>query len=148
MIQLIKKDRNKFAEGTPSAYYHNKKVPLVSVQRVGKVYQVADKQVELFKIGVLAEAMDRAVVTVRELERDKKIPPPLFDLGNNKRHYSGTQIVNINRLIFLRWKGQKFFQNTEVFEKYCEEIRSVWYASTIVINDQGEFDAPAHDRQD
>ena len=149
MIQLIQKDRAKFAKGgIPSQHYHNKKVPFVSVQRQGKTYQVGDKQLELFKIGTMAEALDRSVMTVRELERTGKIPPPLFDLGNGKRHYSGVQLVNINRLLFLKWKGQKFHHSKESFETFCEEVRSVFYASTIVINDKGEFDAPARDRED
>lgn len=65
-----------------------------------KVFQVAGQEIELYPLQALAFAVGRSSMTIRDWEKAKLIPKPLFKIAGKPREelirwYSRTQVINL-----------------------------------------------------
>lgn len=114
----------------------------LKVSRSGQRWQHPEdssRWLELFRIGVLAEALDRSSQAIKKWEKEKLIPRPLFrPQGEKCTHwYTGVQIVNLHRLMRYRYAGKKYLQEREEFERFIADVNRVWYADEIVVREDG-----------
>lgn len=76
------------------------------VERLGSLFEVGGAVVELFPIGVLAEALERHPASLRQWERDGLLPPARYrrpgPVGRLARLYSAAQVTNLHRLYRAR----------------------------------------------
>ena len=136
MIEFVIKDRDnpEFRPKNPKGF------PTRVVRRKGQVFDINGEKLELFPIGVLAEAMDRSNKCILRWEKDKLFPKPLFKVpgkGEKKRWYSAMQITNCHRIAWHRHKfskGRHFNPRT-----FCSEVRSVFYVNRLVVNTKGQI---------
>ena len=114
----------------------------VPVKKTGTRYDLGGETVELFRIKVLAEALDRTVLVVKQWEREGRIPKPLYQVeGDQCTHwYSAAQIINCHRLMMGKYKGKKYLPQEEL-SRFCDEIKKVWHAKTLVVDENGEMAA-------
>lgn len=103
----------------------------VEVTRKGKVYDLDGRNVELFPVRVLAEALDRTSQSIQRWHREKTLPPPMFKTpGENvNRVYSKWQIINVAHLYVTRYdRKNRYFDK----EKFLSEVRAVWYKTEFL----------------
>jgi len=110
-----------------------------TVERSGRVFQIGNEDIELFPIGVLAEALDRSAHTIKLLELKGEFPKPMFRVAGSrtKRWYSAAQVINLHRLMYLKNGGRKYFQDRELYELWTKEVKELFYKRTVVIDEQG-----------
>ena len=110
----------------------------IRVRREGWLYDVPNLgEIEVFRIGTLAEAVDRKVETIVAWENDGLIPQPLFAVyGSKWRLYSDVQITNVHRLAVARLKGRRYVPREEL-DNFFDEIWSVWYEPEVIVLDNG-----------
>jgi hypothetical protein len=80
------------------------------VPREGRLFLVGGKEVELFTVQAMAEAIDRIPKTISILERRGLFPRPLYKVkgsGRGDRWYSATQVVNANAIFYYGFGGLK-----------------------------------------
>lgn len=80
------------------------------VPREGKLFVVGGKEVELFTVQTMAEAIDRIPKTIGILERRGLFPRPLYRVpgsGREDRWYSAAQVVNANAVFYYGFGGLK-----------------------------------------
>jgi len=112
---------------------------LHTVERTGKMFELDGEQIELFPIGVLAEALDRSAHTIKLAELKGEFPKPMFRVpgSRTKRWYSSIQILNLHRLMYLRNGGRKYFQDRDVYELWVQEVKDIFYKRRLVIDENG-----------
>jgi hypothetical protein len=110
----------------------------IRVQREGWLYDAPTTgEMELFRVGVLAEAVDRSVDTLVDWESEALIPIPLFKVhGMRWRLYSAEQIVNIHYLAMARLRGRRYVPRAEL-GKFFDEIWAVFYLRDVVVREDG-----------
>lgn len=121
--------------------YDTKKPPVfVPVQRKGSKYDLGGEVVELFRGKVMAEALDRTLIVIKEWERNNKFPRPLYQIENSQctHWYSAAQIINCHRLMYGRWKGKKYLP-TESLNEFFEDIKKVWTCRHVVVQPDGNI---------
>lgn len=111
------------------------------VKKKGVLYDTGGTVVELFRIKVFADSLDRTVAVVKQWEREKSIPPPSFRVeGDQCTHwYSAFQVINCHRIMYGRYRGRKYLP-TEELKKFFEDMRKVWLATTVVVSESGELE--------
>ena len=123
-------------------YSPRKEAIWVPVQRKGQKWAdpTTGGVIELFRIKTFAEALDRTTEVIKDWERKKYIPPPLFAPENEqcKHWYSAVQIINCHRIMLGRYGGRKYMQDRTMFDRFIQDIRSVWYAEKITVSEKGE----------
>lgn len=116
------------------------------VYRKGKYVYLEDKPLELFRLSVLAEALDRTNRGVLHWEEKGLFPRALFALHNpdgkyNVRWYSAAQVVNLNNLYHLKYDGRKQLHwplyGTRAplmsrFYQFFEDVRVIFYKSDVI----------------
>jgi len=115
--------------------------PLKAVIRKGHKFDIETiGVVEVFRLGVLAEAMDRKDHVLWDWERRGVLPKPLYEVTFDtrcRRWYSAHQIVNVNRLTQIRWQGKKYLHKRNDFDQFLAEMRLCFYAPDLVVDEQG-----------
>lgn len=103
MVELNIRERNF------PGYRRTTKIKFRKAEFHGKLYSVDGETVELFPVSVMALALDRSPLTLKEYEKEGRFPRPLYEVAGraNRRWYSATQISNIHRLWFLKYGGLK-----------------------------------------
>ena len=131
-MAIIYEVRNRLAAAA------RKDAPLVAVKRKGVIYDLGGETVELFRIRIMAEALDRSVEVMKDWTRDKKIPKPLYRIeGNQCRHwYSAAQVINCHRLMMGRYGGRKFLPSEEL-ARFWGDIKKAWTSRTVTIDETG-----------
>lgn len=111
------------------------------VSRAGEVYDIGGVEVELFKIKVFSEAIDRTDDVVKKWTKKGHIPPPLYAVTGHvcKNWYSREQVINCNRLFMGRWKGKKYLSRPGEFETFVADLKEVFYAKGIVVDEKGNI---------
>ncbi len=125
--------RNRLVEGP------KKEPQFVQVKRVGTKYDLGGAGiVELFRIKILAEALDRTVLVLKQWERLNEIPKPLYQIeGDQCLHwYSAAQVINCHRLMMGRYKGRKYLPAEELIT-FRKDVKRIWNARDIVVNENG-----------
>ena len=135
MIQFKKKVRD-FVGYDPKK---RSKPIMHMVERTGRIFQMDNEDIELFPVGVLAEALDRSSHTLKLLELKGEFPKPMFRVtgSRTKRWYSSVQILNLHRLMYLRHGGRKYFQDRELYELWLSDVKELFYKRTVVIDEHG-----------
>lgn len=118
----------------------------VVVQKKGKSFQDpgSGRIIEVFRIGVFSQAINRDAITVRGLIREGHFPKPLYSVQDAqcKWWFSAEQVINCHRIYLGKYKGQKYFWRKggdAQFASFCTDIRAVWYHDKVVINEAGEY---------
>lgn len=128
--------RNRQYEG-----YKPEKPPVwVNVERRGKVFVVGDREVELFPIRVLAEALDRTSDVIMRWERSGQFPKPIFEVPSEKlcgRWYSKEQITNMHRIFRFTYGGTKRWKSTEKHQRQMADFGKVYYCTQVVVDEKG-----------
>ena len=106
-----------------------------SVVRRGALFQdpKGGKIIEMFKIAVFAEAIDRSASTIREWEAAKMIPPPVFlPAGAMCRHwYTAAQVLNAHNLWIFQYRGLKY-RSKQMAEAFTKDLTALWYQPEIL----------------
>lgn len=70
------------------------------MKRVGRLYVVEGRSVELFPVKVMAEALERGRICLVMWERNELFPKPMYNIAGHRhvRWYSAEQIVNASVL--------------------------------------------------
>lgn len=133
-MSIVYAVRNRLIEG----YDPRKGAPLIPVKRKGVLYDLGGEQVELFRISVMAEALDRSVEVLKDWTKGKKIPKPLYRIdGNQCSHwYSAAQIINCHRLMHGGYGGRKFLPSEEL-QRFWDGMRAVWTSRDIIVGEDG-----------
>jgi hypothetical protein len=113
----------------------------IKVRREGTLYDVDGAGVlEIFRVGVLCEALNRSRDRVLEWERTRLIPPPLFRVhGERWRFYGAAQIENVNRLVVARF-GARRYVPASTMETFFDDIWSLWYQPAVIVDTEGNVD--------
>ena len=123
-------------------YAPYKPVKWVEVERKGRIMQVTElgEDVELFRVKTLAEALDRDQKQLYLWEKEYGFPKPVFEImqDRSRRYYSGTQILNMHHLWRRRYRGTKYFKDTDLFKQFQEDLKKVFYCRTLVVGPNGE----------
>lgn len=130
--------RDRLVEG-----YTPRSVPSFrTVKKKGVLYDTGGQQVELFRVKVLADSLDRTVAVLKQWEREKNLPPPTFKVeGDQCTHwYSAYQVINCHRIMYGRYRGRKYLP-TEELKRFFEDIKKVWGATTVVVSETGDLEA-------
>lgn len=127
-IRFNKRDRDYIG------YAPYKKAVYRQVERKGRLYSISGEDVELFKLSILAEAIDRTPHTILIWEQKFGFPKPMFEIPSNriKRWYSGVQIMNIYNLMYGKYSGTKYIHETELFKMFMKDVQAVFYQRHIV----------------
>ena len=131
-------------------YSPTKKPRFVQVTKKGTKFDLGGEIVELFRIKVLADALDRTVLVLKDWERKGQLPRPLYSIeGNQCTHwYSAAQIINCHRLMYGRYRGRKYLP-TEELSRFFADIKRIWTARDIVVTDNGDINMEqAHGREE
>lgn len=136
MIKFIIRDRDHENYNTKITNEVAGRFPKRTITRVGKVYDINGRQVELFTIKVLAEAIDRTPQIVIRWERSGSFPAPIFVIkGKKQRLYSKEQIINLHRLMLHRYQFRKAV--TFDFKAFCRDVKAIFYQPHVVIDEKG-----------
>lgn len=130
--------RDRLVEG-----YTPRSVPSFrTVKKKGVLYDTGGQQVELFRVKVLADSLDRTVAVLKQWEREKNLPPPTFKVeGDQCTHwYSAYQVINCHRIMYGRYRGRKYLP-TEELKRFFEDIKKVWESTTVVVSETGDLEA-------
>jgi hypothetical protein len=113
----------------------------ITVRRQGVSFDLGeDGTLELFRVGVLAEAVDRTRDRVVEWEKNRLIPPPLFAVyGERWRYISAAQLTNVNRLAVARFAGRRYVP-AYIMETFFDDVWATWYQPEIVVGTDGVVD--------
>jgi len=92
--------------------------------------------VELFRIGVLAQALHRKAYTLVQWEKQNWISKPSFLVhgrGREKmRFYSAQQVIAANRLIVERHSGKTRFRDASEFRDFLVSLdRELWLGAEV-----------------
>lgn len=111
----------------------------VQVVRKGRVFTVDGKTIELFRVGVFAEALDRTSQSIERWHKEGSLPTPMFKVPGQRegaRWYSKWQILNIAHLYVTSYdRKNKYFDK----KKFLSEVRELWYKMEFtegVVNSQ------------
>lgn len=138
MIKFVIRDRNSELYDSKRSNEHAGTCPVRLVQRKGHLFELGSGEVELFEVRVMAEAMDRRRRTLIEYEKQSWFPRPMYKMPNSlKRWYSGVQVLNVHRVVWLRHGARK--NGTMDRKRFFDEIKSVFYADRLIVNEAGEF---------
>jgi hypothetical protein len=79
------------------------KLTLNGVVHTGRLFQIAGKELELFRIGTLAAALDKSTQALILWEKAGLLPKPMYSLtglavGHCKRWYAKEQVINLHNL--------------------------------------------------
>jgi hypothetical protein len=104
-----------------------KKPDLRTVIRRGVFFDLMGRcQVELFRIGSLAEALHRKRDTIVEWEQRAWISKPYFRVHGNDRErirfYAAEQLVNANVLLVERYEGKRRFSKTADLREFLRAL--------------------------
>jgi hypothetical protein len=139
MPVVFQKRRRDFEAYSPNS----RKVEWVRVSRKGQVWQDPEsgETIELFRVKIFAEALDRTTEAIKEWHKTGKLPPPLFvPEGEQCKHwYSATQIVNCHRLMTGKYRGAKYIHNRVLFEQFIADVQAVWYAQQVIVREDGSM---------
>jgi hypothetical protein len=113
----------------------------ITVRRQGALFDLGgDGTIELFRIGVLAEAVDRSRDRVVEWEKNRLIPPSLFAVhGERWRYVSAAQLTNVNRLAVLRFAGRRYVP-ASIMETFFDDVWRTWYQPEVIVDTNGDVD--------
>jgi hypothetical protein len=113
----------------------------VTVRREGALFDLGgDGFIEIFRVGVLAEAVDRSRDRVLEWEKSRLIPPPLFQVhGERWRYYSAAQLVCVNRLAIARFAGRRYVPSMTM-DMFFDEVWKTWFVGEVIVDNSGEVD--------
>lgn len=136
MIQFRIRDRD---HPEYSAYSAKGRNHYRVVTRKGRTFAVGDRRVELFTLGVLAEAIDRKTNTIVNWERAGKFPKPLYSVPSSKykRWYSAEQVMNLHHLMHYRYGNAKTCQFDP--QQFFTDVSRVYYESEIVVSSSGQI---------
>ena len=108
----------------------------ISVTRRGSSWQDGEtgETIELFRIAVLAEALDRTAYTLRKWTKQGLIPKPVFVPQGEKcvHWYTAAQIINCHRLSMSLFNGLKH-RRADSAETLTKEITKIWYSKNVVV---------------
>lgn len=110
-----------------------------NVRKVGRIY-CFDKvgEVELFTLGVLAQALARTQGRIRAWEKDGVFPKPHFVIkGDHRRWYSADQVINLHNLMFYKYgckKNDKFDM-----KGWVEDVAKVFYCNYEAVDEKGRI---------
>lgn len=114
-------------------------------KRYGRVYLYDKGEVELFTVRVLAEALDRSSDTLISWEKDGLLPKPVYQVTGGKhllRFYSGSQVLNLNRLFIVKYRGLKHLEkagrarNPERLRQFYRDLRHWFYVLETISNNE------------
>lgn len=113
----------------------------ITVRREGALFDLGGNgDIELFRVGALAEAVDRSRDRVVEWEKNRLIPPPLFTVhGERWRYFSAEQITNVNRLAVARFAGRRYV-SAATMETFFDDVWATWYQPEIIVGADGNVD--------
>jgi len=100
----------------------------------GRTFTVKGKEVELYKVGVLAHALDKTTQTIEMWEKDGDFPHPMYKisgtgLGHCRRWYSKEQIINVQNV----WRHFPYRKGHPATRKeFFDTIKAVFYQTGIV----------------
>jgi hypothetical protein len=81
------------------------------VTRYGRNFMVGETVLELFPVGLMAEAIDREPKTLVKWEKLGLFPKPVYEIEGNlhfgNRWYSAAQLANANTLFYRGFGGLK-----------------------------------------
>ena len=145
MIQFMVRDRDHPDYDTKASNQVAGGFPQRLVQRKGSEFELEGVAVELFTVGILAEAMDRTNQSLLKWEKRGQIPKPMFQLeGNKRRWYSSTQVTNLHRLVWGKYQCRK--NHTLVLSAFFRDVGTVFYANRIVVTETGDIKIPRKGR--
>ena len=134
MIEIVVKNR------TYEGYTQRAAPVLAKVKRSGVLYDIDGVTLELFRLGVFAEALDRKSLQIKKWIRQGFLPPPMYQIEGKKscKHwYSAAQVVNFNRLFYFRYGGVKHPRREE-FTRFLNEVKKLYYVRSIVVGLDGK----------
>lgn len=116
------------------------------VYRKGRYVFLEDQPLELFRLRVLSEALDRTPRCITWWEQRGLFPKSMFHLYNPKeayevRWYSAAQIVNLNNLFCLKYEGRKMLHWPLYgkrppllgrYRQFFEDVRVVFYKREVL----------------
>lgn len=101
----------------------------------GITYHVDGKDVELYRVGALAAALEKSSIQIVKWERLHLFPKPMYRLaersgfGHCSRWYSREQIVNIRKI----WKAFPFGRGRmHVKAHFFDNVKKVFYKTNII----------------
>lgn len=101
------------------------------------IYPLEGRTIELYRVGALADALEKTSQLIIKWEKDKLFPKPLYRMqgsgfGNCKRWYSKEQIVNLRKvwMLFPLRKGAGRHKNN-----FFKTVHRVFYKTNIVTLD-------------
>jgi hypothetical protein len=105
----------------------HKMVGLRRVIRRGLFFDLMGRgEVELFRVGALADALHRKPYTIVEWEKRAWISKPYFRVhGNGReriRYYCAQQLVNANVLLVQRFDGKRRFSNPAGLRDFLRDL--------------------------
>lgn len=122
-------------------YSPRKKPQFVQVTKKGTKYDLGGEIVELFRIKVFADALDRTVIVLKQWEARGDLPRPLYQIeGDQCTHwYSAAQLINCHRLMYGRYAGRKYLP-PEDLKRFFADIKRVWHARTVIVAEDGTLE--------
>jgi hypothetical protein len=121
----------------------SRQAAFVPVSRRGERYDLGGETVELFRIGTLAEALDRDVRTLKEWEKAGLLPRPLFEIiGSTHRRYSAVQVISANRLARVCFRGRRHVAPVEMAPLFAA-LRTIWFRPGLAVLENGDLDPSA-----
>lgn len=120
-------------------------------KNTGRMEEIQEpREVEIFTLKVLAEAIGRKTLTIKEWEIVQKIfpRPTIFLLDktgkrSNVRYYSKWQILNLHKIWSYKYGARKCLRDTDLFEQMMNEFRVVMdarYVDMAIVDDTGNID--------
>ncbi len=111
----------------------------------GKVIMANGKEIELFRLKVLADAIDRLPRTIKEWEKHGLFRKPSVTFGDKEtRYYTGVQILNIHLVWTRKYGAPTHLRDREQFLAMLKDFRTCldgrYYDQYIVNINTGEIE--------
>lgn len=102
---------------------------------------VTKELMELFTIGIFAEAIGRKTDIIKKWEHAKLIPKPLWRVEKKQctHWYSAVQVVNCHLLMRTKYKGLKYFSEVSTHREFLADISSLWLRKEVVVTLEGNI---------
>lgn len=123
------------------------KLPVTNMQE-----QLELRQVEVFRLSVLALALDRKVATLKGWLKAGIFPKAVIVIdGSTIPYYSTAQVVSVHRLWREKYKARSRIREADVFQEMLADFRIILQKKFIdryVVSEQGIIDTGADFRPD
>ncbi len=100
------------------------------------------REVEFFRLSVLAESLDRKPDTIREWVKAGVFPKPMVKIsGSAIWYYTAAQVIGMHRLWVKKYGGRTHLRDPQVFSSMMTDFRAVMsrmYLDRYVVSDEGE----------